>query len=499
MPDYPFSEVDLLFSTDELDTRRTPSGRETIASARRRARSLRHRKKLWVASTSNQRKKRAIIGKNKHIDQLARRIIVNAKRHKGSKLGHENIPKAVLSAKKQPSILLDGLVPNRDRIWKSIPQRLKSRISDNIEVKDFCFLTNPIGTLTSLRQIAQAEAKCLEARIDFLDDRCHDIGPWLVLSAMREDMASIFTGGKISRSMSKVIDALGLKKPLRFDLQPNPDGHADVWAFPLRARRPAGTSTSGTQHLDPQASEKVGGDLCRAINRWLYECARMELTKEGVRSVKKIVGESLDNAERHSRREYANDGDWMITGFMAKRAGSNGPLFICQLAFLSVGSSIAETIKDAPQSTLTTMNNYVVSHKNSFPNQGRSAEHLRTIYALQDTVTRDHEAKRERRGGTGFRDIVCLFGDLAGSIQGQNDARLAIVSGNTCLHIDFSHCQAALPQPGKHFNIWLNAANERSVPPDQNAVKELESKFCGTLITMGFTLDPDYLKRGAHV
>ena len=494
MDNFPLSELDQLIANENLESWRPPAQRKRIVFARRAAYLLRKKRKLKIPSSKRKRKKRSVLGYNAHVKRNARRLIVAAKRDIQN-TNYENAPLGTLIAGKQPSIFLDGLYPQRETKWLPVASRLRTRVHEEIDVNNFCFLSNPVETLNNLERIARVEATCLSSRINFLDKQCKDIGPWLVFAVMRNHMARVFNGGAISSSMSKVISALGLQKALQFSLEPNLDGHADVWAFPLRARRPAGTSTSETQHLDPQAAEKVGGDLCGAISQWLSECVGQELTRQGQRRVKKIVGESLDNAERHSRREHTNDGDWMLTGFMAKRKGPNGPLFKCQLSFLSIGSSISETIQDAPEETLQLMDEYIADHAPSLPNHHFAADHLRTIFALQDTVTRDRNAFEQGRGGTGFRDIVCLFGDLAGNETGENDARLAIVSGRTCLHIGFTHSEAATPLPNQRFNIWLNETNDRGLPPDHNAVLELEKAFCGTLITMGFTLDPDYLEK----
>ena len=495
MVEFSISEVQQLLATDELDSWRDPSTREAIQRARTKAFLLRQKKKRSIQNLHDGRKKRSAIANNRKVEKDARKHIVNAKRRIAGKRNFDDVPRGALVAKMKQSILLGGLVPDRARRWRPISKRLRTRESTSVEAEDFCFLPNPVGTLRVLAEIASAETRYLSASIDFVDKHCKDIGPWLVLSAMRADMAPMFSGGRISNSMSKVISAVGLQGRLRFELEPTPDGHADVWAFPLRARRPAGTSTSESQHLDPQAAEKVGGDLCQAISAWLGECVGQSLTTEGRRCDKKIVGESLDNAERHSRREYENDGDWMITGFMARREGPNGPLFRCQLAFLSVGASISETVQDAPKSTLDEMEQYVSMHQGANPNHSYAEQHLQTIFALQDTVTRDHKAAGEGRGGTGFRDIICLFGDLAGSDATESDARISVVSGRTCLHIDHKHSDKARPMPGQRFNIWLNEANDELQPPETHAVKELENDFCGTLISMGFTLDPDYLER----
>jgi hypothetical protein len=448
-----------------------------------------YKRQLQGASKRGQLALRAV---NRRVDDIARKIIIDAKRAIGLKPAASCTP-ALLLSKRKDSILLDGLLPDREKRWVSLASRLKTQQIKHISISNFSFLSNPKETMNALTSIAEVEASCLSAQIDFLDQTCADIGPWLVLAKMRQDMAPIFSGGAISNQVSKVIEALRLKDQLRFNINPSWDGATDIWAFPLHTRRAAGTSTSPTYQIDPQAKEKAGDALSGAISEWLSTCADQELSDEGRRLVKKITGECLDNAERHSRREFENDGDWMLTGFMERLEDDQDghSKFRCQLAFLSVGSPICETIQDCAETTLRDMNSYVASHIASFPNQRRPADHLRTIYSLQDMVTRDRDAFEQGRGGTGFRDIICFFWDLAG---GEGDASISIVSGQTCLRIDHSYRDVVFPQPSETFNIWLNDANSQTEPPNYDMITELDSEFRGTLITMGFTLDIGYLE-----
>jgi hypothetical protein len=473
--------------------------REKIASARIAAflYRQRHKRKLTAVSPSDKKGNRAANtasgAANRGVSKLARRIIVRAKRGAGLKAALECHP-SLLLARRRDSIFLDGLLPNRRNNWVPLATRLKTQRTVRLRVENFSFLRNPTGTMEVLRSIAEAEQECISAQIDFMDVTCADIGPWLVLAMMRPDLAPIFTGGAISNQMSKVLDALRLKDQLRFSVVPSWEGERDIWAFPLHLRRAAGTSTSPTVQLDPQAKEKAGHALCAAISTWLSECAGQELTNHGRRLVKKITGECLDNAERHSRREFENDGDWMLTGFMEKVRVEGGHHFRCQLAFLSIGSSISETVEDCAPETLRDMKAYVATHRSSMPNHRSADGHLRTIFALQDMVTRDRDAFAEGRGGTGFRDIICLFWDLAG---GEGDATLSVVSGQTCLIIDNSFRDLVFPRRDETFNIWFNDTNDHTKPPDHAMVKELDSDFRGALITMGFTLDVGYLEQTA--
>ncbi|MCA0963202.1 hypothetical protein [Salipiger bermudensis] len=377
-------------------------------------------------------------------------------------------------------------------------QRIKYKRKSQVEVKDFSFLTNPNGTIETLREIAEHEASVYSSQIHFRDLVCCDIGAWLILAVMRQQMAAIFTGGAISDELIEVITALEMTNALRMSLPtPDPDRiSSEVWAFPLRARRPAGTSTSSTQFLDPQDAEEVATDLCDAINTWLTECAQQNLNRDGRRNVLRLVAETLDNAERHARPDYENDGDWMMTGFMSVTDTESERRFQCQIAFLSVGSPISETVRNCDAATRTKMEEYVTKHQSTYPTMKHADQHLRTVYALQDFVSRDRKAHEEQRGGTGFSDIIGVFADLAGHENPDVFARLAVVSGHTCLHLSRDECDSAVTASvGKPFNIWLNDEHSSVMPPRSESIVELETELAGTLVTMCFEFDPDYLER----
>jgi hypothetical protein len=439
------------------------------------------------------------LGWNKHVNSRARLILKGQHKRKVilEKLDLRT-KTAVMTARLSKSILLDGLVPNRTERWMSPSARLKSPDHRSLEVENFSFFAAPKSTMTSLAAIAKADAECVSGRINFLDHDCLDIGPWLVLAVMRQEMLPIFNGGAIGDQLSAVIKALRLNGPLRFGLGQTYSDPNEIWAFPLRSRRPAGTSRSPTMHLDPQSSEEVAFELCDQIDNWLQQSSSLELSPEGRRIVGKIVGETLDNAQRHSRPDFPNDGDWSISGYMRRQGTGEGQTFICQMAFLSVGAPISTTVNGCVAATKRQMDEYVASHLSSFPNQLYADEHLRTIYALQDRVSGDANAVENGRGGTGFRDIITFFGDLAAATSTGVGAKLAIVSGRTCLHIDANYCEVSRPARGQEFNIWMNAQNLKEIPPDSSSMVELDQEFRGTLITISLELDKGYLENADH-
>ena len=92
--------------------------------------------------------------------------------------------------------------------------------------------------------------------------------------------------------------------------------------------------------------------------------------------------------------------------------------------------------------------------------------------------------------------MLRVFADLAGHDRKDVFARLGIVSGRTCLHLSREDCDHAVTQSvGKPFNIWLNDEHDDGIPPREGTIVELDHEFRGTLISMSFELDPDYLER----
>lgn len=435
---------------------------------------------------------------NRSIKSKSRHRIISAKRGNLPDKYLEQAVQRLSRFQKRKSVLLSGFMPDREDVWQGIASRRRTRRVESINVTDFSFFKNPNETCKLLNRIAKAEATCLASSLNFMDTECQDLGPFLILSAMRGDMAPVFLGGGISNQLSKIFSALELENHLGMRVSPIWSSEKDIWAFPVKRRRPAGSTSSQYAQLEPQTKEKTGDALCEQIDEWLDRSAKQELTTDGRRHVKSLIGEVLDNAERHgSHRDHPNDGDWIVSGMMVKASEQGEESFTCQLAFLSVGSSISESLETCSQEIKQVMDEYVARHRHCFPDARISPDHLRTIFALQPGITRDAEAQSEGRGGTGFSDIIRFFADLAGMESEQCTAKLAVVSGRTCLHIKYPYCTASGGFLGEPLPIWMNAANSHEAPPDTDNVIELDFPLQGTLVTMSFRLDTDYLERTA--
>lgn len=407
------------------------------------------------------------------------------------------IAKDILVARYRPSPILDMLVPNRRNGWVDIMRREQKPRPNALSLSNFSFLTNADETLRAFKNIGELEGRELSAVLNFNDPHCLDAGSFLVLAEVWPKMAPVFIGGRMERPIQKVLNATGVSRNNRMSMKAIEgdeelliDGkHSDVWAFPLQRRRPALSSRSPTVHLDPQAREMATDRFCSAVNEWLgVPEIDQELTAVGRGWLGNIIGELLCNAERHSQPR-SDDGDWSTTAFMVRRDGDDGPVLKCYIAFLSVGRSFSESLSDAAVDVRAKLSEYVARHSGC----GISDETLATVFALQDTITCDPAARESRSGGTGLQDVLEFVDELGGRGPASNDARVTIVSGKSCIALTRSYIPGVRREALQPRLQWCNAPNSSDHPPDSDVVFDLSEHFAGTLVSVSFTLDPEYL------
>jgi hypothetical protein len=463
--------------------------RAEILAVEKRFRDRRRKIRSQFSSSPNSSVAERLAGKRFAYD-VVRREQVKLLRGKSKK---RITPSAdLLTAEKSSSKILDALLVDRDELWKPAIRRPRYSDISSITLKTFSLLENPNVTFSQLSTIARAEATVLDAQLHFRDSVCLDIAPYLVLSLMRPAMMDIFRSGTMTRSIQKVIEAVGVRKALNmapFNLKSIPD----VWAFPVRMRRPTGSSKSPTVQLDPQTKEKVADDFCIAINSWLGRPElKSELNLRGRRSVKQLIGEVLDNAERHSHLG-SDDGDWAMAGFMAKRAVDERALYVCHMAFISVGNSIAESFDRVYPDQLPEMAAYVRRHKRR---SGPSEATLKTVYSLQDGVTSDQSALLARRGGVGLMEILGLVNALGTTFELEIPPKLTIISGSSVIFVRDPYLVGLQQEPNSNEprQLWFNEENSADFAPSPDHVADLNYTFSGTIVTAVFVMDPRYVE-----
>ena len=85
------------------------------------------------------------------------------------------------------------------------------------------------------------------------------------------------------------------------------------------------------------------------------------------------------------------------------REDEDQEFFKCHLVCLSIGTTIKESIATAQGPTARNMKNDIDRHRGRIGSRKNADKHLRTVFALQDGVTRSDDASEEKRNGTGFQ------------------------------------------------------------------------------------------------
>lgn len=402
-----------------------------------------------------------------------------------------NISPTFLLRTYSDNALLSGLFQGRHEKWRPAIHRLPS---SEVELKGFSFLDSPHETMNSLGRIVAAECSYANAELHFRNPYCQDIGVFLVLEAMWREMAPIFTGGQISPPVSRVLEAVALRKSLGWRAMPADWDPKDIVPFPFRRQeRPKGSERS--EGIEPTRSAIITTDWVNFIDRTLNQACGAELTDAGKTGFGLMIGELLDNAETHGAADQR--GNYTIAGFVARRVVDGTERFRFHLGFLSPGQTISEGLADPPAAIRPAIDSYLQKHKaNSL-----SEETLRTVFAFQDGVSRLAEkyyvSDGRSLGGTGLADILQFNKVLTLLAEDHEEPRLVIVSGSTYILIKEPYRTAVRRSNDVEHGarqIWFNSNNSRNFPPDPAHVTTLPGHLQGTLVTMAFNINPHLMR-----
>ncbi len=429
--------------------------------------------------------------------RFARKVVARRAKDLRRQQGpRKELEKQLLLTRYRESPLLSGLIPDRKDRWVRAQDRNSGPERTEIELENFSFIDRPAETLAKLKQIAEVECGGLNALLHFKDQYCLDIGPYLVLGELWPCLSPFFAGGEMGGSVQKVMEAVGLRRIMKMKLAHVRDLR-NVWAFPVHRRTPQGPARSANQLLEPQRDNQVADDFCDAIDSWLdVPEIGQELTPEGRAWISTIILELLDNAMRHSA-PATKDGGWSIAGFMARRQEGADWVYRCYLGILSVGATIDESLEFASDRIKDELNQYVAQFQGE--REAPSAATLRTLYALQDGVTCDPKADGKGRGGFGLQEVMGLVNELGNTDKPARDPRLVIISGRSCIMVRAPYMRGVqMAGEDSPRVLWFNPENAAEKLPDPSYVFDLQERFAGTIISLAFTLDPDYLNEAQN-
>lgn len=438
------------------------------------------------------------------LDELARRVYRRAWKRSGSRRHAKAVRRRLLRKLRPPGLkinehtntllrwkrtdgpFLAALCPERTELWKPFVRRNNGEAE--VRVKNFSFVDNPIGTCETLQRVVRAEAMAFSGHLHFDDHYVLDIAPYLMLAMASREMAPVYKGGRMSRPVQKVIEAVDLRQFLR--MSPFPlDDLAGVHAFPLHRRGRPGGSSAPDKAGSWSAKDKVVDRLVTCVNEWLRALQRpLELSDGGKAFFGGLLGEILDNAERHGRRE--GDADWSVVGFMAEREIEGQIRYLCHLAILNEGWPIADSLRSGAQAR-----DYVASYLRHHPHvPGCSPDTLATVVALQDTVSRFNPDEGNSRGGVGMMDMAQWVSVLGRTNFTSLQPRLCVISGRSCIMFRSPYDAGRIDMVrGQQRVQWFNAANDPRSAPDREHVFDLPMCIPGTLIATRFSLDAEMI------
>lgn len=403
----------------------------------------------------------------------------------------------LLLYRRKPSLLRDRLCPEFEASWLEISQRLRARGQDRIRLTDFSFARNPTGTLKQLRTIVERAATCIELKLDFVDEVCDDVAPYIVLAHLMQGLPPVFTGGTINHEVAAVVEAVGLDRPLGINYIGGSE-HRKKLILPFRMMRrvPPGFFGDQDHQLRPQYKELVADRFCTALDTWL-STHDFELTPEAAESLVSSITEALDNAERHGAAEVDGGmGDWSMAGFSRLVVTpARQTRLECSVAIVSVGSTISQSLQTASGEVSSRIDSYVHAHSGVFaPGLGRR-KLLRTVMALQDGVTRVEAASSAGRGGVGMMTLANLFAELGDTDEATLESIFTILSGDSCLRVTAPYRNGSPREGSTMRELWFNDTNGPEEPPSPNHAFTASEEFAGTVLSACFTIDPDYVQR----
>ncbi|GEM16015.1 hypothetical protein [Gluconobacter oxydans] len=419
--------------------------------------------------------------------------IIQSMRRTGHKKRSAPLSRRVLAIRKKKSILLEAFYPDREVTWQNVTKR--SRTEHEVDLKDFSLIDYPEKTIKNLQDIARGESLWVWFKINFLDTACLDISPYLILGLMHKSMPLLSAGGKITPAVTGMIDAVGLAELLSIGHISRYEKEPIFHAFRVRHRRSTGSSTSHNIAAEPSSRESITDDLIDTVDQWLRGLVQKELNKDGKYHLSSIVGEILNNAERHSDL-VKRDGDWAIAGFLSYVRDNKNPEKIntfCSLSIISLGATICDSISECEDfETKNSMNGYIEKHHRD---AGVSKECLATIYALQDGVSRfqQDDTGDKSRGGVGMMDMIQFVGALGALGIEDEPPAITVLSGEACINIRLPHFSAILTNARENQprQIWFNDSNDIAVAPDAAYVKSMPVRFPGTAVAIRFYISPN--------
>jgi hypothetical protein len=422
---------------------------------------------------------------------------VGARRFAAKKRREDKFKSGLLHKRGVP--VSGGLAEEIARLAK-LPQVLKRRKSARIEYPSaFSFIEDPDPTILALNQTIQA-IRARPKDIQFDQSACVqlDLCAASVLNALVRDARkrySVRCRGVLprDRAAAEIAEATGLKKELQ--IEANRTLGARYLHFPL--------SEGYANRIHKGVSSDKNLHATR-ITQYINDCFKtvgFVLTESGNGHLSAMTSEVIDNAETHSLSRR-----WWVAGYL--RQSDRNQIGDCHLVIFNTGRTISQSLQTLPSSSRLRgkIEKLVSLHRNSgFLGFGPdwTEENLWTLYALQQGVSAKNVASGlapAKDDGQGTVDLIRWFLALGRRKDGMAEPRMAITSGSTHILFDGTHelFIKRIDENMTQKQITFNRQRSLDFPPEKKYVRTIKEFFPGTVISLRFFFDKNFLAEKTH-
>lgn len=362
----------------------------------------------------------------------------------------------------------------------------KSFVSVKIP-KIFSLIENPNETLKILKDISYQGQKPYVKEMFIDHSECEELGisasavmDVIILEIEKHRRRAgnpINLSGKVSPKNKKVLDIL-LISGLLYHLNISTDKRAERNEGVIKFDRIIGNNTL-------EKSGEVATQITEYFNRCL-NTKNLKLSREGKRSFGGMIGEVIDNCQLHGGK----DAQWFILAHYLYNDEEYGE---CRITIFNFGNTIYESLSLIPVSSKLYKSIIELTRKHvSLFNNKWTKESLWTLYALQEGVSSLVEDGKPH--GFGTITLIKSFKEIGKTHYGGVPI-MSITSGDAHIIFDDKYQVETKVVEGESKKIIaFNDENTLTKSPDPDNVKILKYGFPGTIISMKFYIDEQYIK-----
>ena len=346
--------------------------------------------------------------------------------------------------------------------------------------KIFSFTDNPDPTIDILKEIVDAGTNPSIRKIYIDHSNCEDIGLEastimdIILieienyKATLKNQKSFQLSGKLPTNgpVRNLLEVSGILEHLNFKMP-----HREKFEL-LKLIESGGSGL---------VSEQVIEYIDKCLNS-----QNQSLNKYGSQCLGQIVGEVIGNCQLHGGHLQK----WYTIGHYCTTEK------ICHLAIFNFGNTIYESLRNPGSNTMIKFFKFMSRKHNSFFSpEIWNEESLWTLLALQDGISRNRNKSNPDRG-SGTITLLESFRKIRKSHN--ENSTLSITSGHINIYIDDKAKIEEKKAGNKNKTrkiVALNEKNDIFLPPNPENVRILRNFFPGTVITMKFFIEPNYIDK----